>query len=61
MLAAQVHNEEVLGVLQQVDMVVEQVEMVVEQVGGRRILLLIDSSFSSGLHLERLSFHPFSA
>ena len=54
------HNEEVLGVLQQVDMM-EQVEMVVEQVGGRRILLLIDSSFSSGLHLERLSFHPLFA
>ena len=35
-----------------------QVEMEVEE-GSR--LLLMDSSFSSGLHLERLSFHPLLA
>ena len=36
---------------------VEQVEMGLVE----RKLLLIDSSFSSGLHLETLSFHPLLA
>ena len=45
-------------VLLQVEVEIGEVEMEVEE---RRSLLLIDSSFSIGLHLEALSFHPFLA
>ena len=49
-LDVQVQHEEVL-----------QVEVEMRMVEGRRRLLLIDSSLSSGFHLERLSFHPLLA
>lgn len=50
---------QVLGVeVLQVEVEMGKVEMWVEE---RRSLLLIDSSFSSGLQLERLSFQPLLA
>ena len=57
---------EVLGtqvqevVVLQVEVEMGKVEMEVE-VEERRRLLLIDSSFSIGLHLKALSFHPLLA
>ena len=50
---------EVVDVEQVQDEEVLQVEM--ELVEGTSRLLLIDSSLSSGLHFERLSFHPLLA